>query len=249
MIENFLDVSLLELNTQYTIVSLRELNIKFTVEINKLRKKYVEFEIKTENTKLKQNKKEVEIRFLNLEQKDSEKTDLIVKLKHVLLIKEQKQVQSEILPEINHTIKILENIVRSNHVTENFKISENIVYAVEANQKEILCWCFYTIKFKDMVKDFMVNGKIGEKKAKGQFNMEFTNDRDEFIDNSSNSLSKTKVNITLVLLKSKNIPKVEISSVTEISEKTLPETEINKSISANLENFPKTSISVKTNDT
>ncbi|CAG8777025.1 5842_t:CDS:2 [Cetraspora pellucida] len=79
---------------QYTIVSLRELNTKLTVEISELRKKYVELEVKNikveaENAKLKQDK-EVEARFLNLEQRDREKTDLIAKLKHdVLLIREQ----------------------------------------------------------------------------------------------------------------------------------------------------------------
>ncbi|CAG8630769.1 19863_t:CDS:2, partial [Racocetra persica] len=82
-------------DTQYTIVSLRELNTKLTVEISELRKKYAELEAKNikveaENAKLKQDKEEVEARFLNLEQRDREKTGLIAKLKHdVSLIKEQ----------------------------------------------------------------------------------------------------------------------------------------------------------------
>ncbi|CAG8540156.1 16126_t:CDS:2 [Cetraspora pellucida] len=75
------------IDTQYTIVSLRELNTKLTVEISELRKKYAELEAKNikveaENAKLKQDKEEVEARFLNLEQRDREKTDLIAKLKH-----------------------------------------------------------------------------------------------------------------------------------------------------------------------
>ncbi|KAF0429713.1 crinkler family protein [Gigaspora margarita] len=82
-------------DTQYTIVSLRELNTKLIVEISELRKKYAELEVKNikveaEKAKLKQDKEEVEARFLNLEQRDRKKTDLIAKLKHdVSLIKEQ----------------------------------------------------------------------------------------------------------------------------------------------------------------
>ncbi|CAG8853416.1 9234_t:CDS:1, partial [Gigaspora margarita] len=74
-------------NTQYTIVSLKELNTKLIVEISELRKKYAELEAKNikveaKNAKLKQDKEEVEAKFLNLEQRDREKTDLITKLKH-----------------------------------------------------------------------------------------------------------------------------------------------------------------------
>src|SRR4051794_17136922 len=42
------------------------------------------------------------------------------------------------------------------------------VNTIEANKEEILCWCFYAKEFKCMYKDFMVNDKVGEKKAKGQ---------------------------------------------------------------------------------
>ncbi|CAG8484611.1 5655_t:CDS:2 [Acaulospora morrowiae] len=42
------------------------------------------------------------------------------------------------------------------------------VGAIKANQEEILHWCFYARKFKSMYKDFMVNNKVEEKKAKGQ---------------------------------------------------------------------------------
>ncbi|CAG8622393.1 2679_t:CDS:2, partial [Ambispora leptoticha] len=40
--------------------------------------------------------------------------------------------------------------------------------AIEANQNEISCWCLYAKRFKGMVKDFMINDEIGEKKAKGR---------------------------------------------------------------------------------
>ncbi|CAG8606496.1 7116_t:CDS:10, partial [Ambispora leptoticha] len=41
--------------------------------------------------------------------------------------------------------------------------------AIKANREETLRWCFYTREFKSMYKDFMVNNKVGEKKAKGRF--------------------------------------------------------------------------------
>ncbi|CAG8781758.1 2259_t:CDS:1 [Cetraspora pellucida] len=118
-------------DTQYTIVSLRELNTKLTVEISKLRKKYAELEAKNikvevENAKLKQDKEEVEARFLNLEQRDREKTDLIAKLKHdVLLIKEQS----------------LQN--RGNGYTDNasddaeYRTSDSDIYQVKDNHSSI----------------------------------------------------------------------------------------------------------------
>ncbi|CAJ0748121.1 2796_t:CDS:2 [Entrophospora sp. SA101] len=40
--------------------------------------------------------------------------------------------------------------------------------AIEANQSEISCWCLYAKRFKGMVKDFMINDEIGEKKVKGR---------------------------------------------------------------------------------
>src|SRR5256714_4504923 len=40
--------------------------------------------------------------------------------------------------------------------------------AIEANRKEISCWCFYAREFENTYKDFMTNNKVGEKKAKGQ---------------------------------------------------------------------------------
>jgi len=39
---------------------------------------------------------------------------------------------------------------------------------MKANQEEILCWYFYAKEFKEMVRDFMTNNNIGDKKAKGQ---------------------------------------------------------------------------------
>ena len=39
---------------------------------------------------------------------------------------------------------------------------------MKANQEEILRWYLYAKEFLIMVKDIMANGKVGEKKAKGQ---------------------------------------------------------------------------------
>ncbi|RHZ65748.1 hypothetical protein Glove_311g43 [Diversispora epigaea] len=41
--------------------------------------------------------------------------------------------------------------------------------AIEVNKKETLRWHFYTRKFKNMYKDFMVNNKVKKKKAKDQY--------------------------------------------------------------------------------
>ena len=38
--------------------------------------------------------------------------------------------------------------------------------AIRANQKEILCWCSYIIEFDKKTKEFMIDYKVGEKKAK-----------------------------------------------------------------------------------
>ncbi|PKC63956.1 hypothetical protein RhiirA1_537415 [Rhizophagus irregularis] len=40
--------------------------------------------------------------------------------------------------------------------------------AIEANREETLHWYFYAREFKRMYKDFMINNKVREKKAKGQ---------------------------------------------------------------------------------
>ena len=39
---------------------------------------------------------------------------------------------------------------------------------MKANQEEILSWYLYAKEFLIMVKNIMANGKVGEKKAKGQ---------------------------------------------------------------------------------
>jgi len=85
--------------------------------------------------------------------------------------------------EEKHVLEISANNVRPNYVMEisanNVRLNQDIVslyeYAcdaevnvIKANKEEILCWCFYAKEFKCMYKDFMVNNKVREKKAKGQ---------------------------------------------------------------------------------
>ncbi|CAG8529939.1 18421_t:CDS:10, partial [Gigaspora rosea] len=60
--------------------------------------------------------------------------------------------------------------------------------AIEANREETLCWCFYAREFKSMYKDFMVSNKVGEKKAKGQPGVVFTDDQNS----SSDDLFETE---------------------------------------------------------
>ncbi|CAJ0646226.1 13698_t:CDS:1, partial [Entrophospora sp. SA101] len=79
-------------NTQSEIVEssdlLKELNSKLVAEIDELRKENAK--VKAENTKLKQALEEHESRFMNPEQRDKEKSNLIAKLEYdVSLIKEE----------------------------------------------------------------------------------------------------------------------------------------------------------------
>ena len=41
--------------------------------------------------------------------------------------------------------------------------------AIEAIRKEISCWCFYAKEYENMYKVFMINNRVGEKKAKGKY--------------------------------------------------------------------------------
>ncbi|CAG8790357.1 19536_t:CDS:2, partial [Gigaspora rosea] len=94
--------------------------------------------------------------------------------------KEQGLIQeiSTSIKDQNDITRISQNNVRQNHMTEVASDQDIICLyqnacdaekdAIKANQEEILCWCFYAKKFKGMVKNFMANGRVGEKKAKGQ---------------------------------------------------------------------------------
>ncbi|CAG8822575.1 16036_t:CDS:2, partial [Dentiscutata erythropus] len=94
--------------------------------------------------------------------------------------KEQGLIQeiSTSIKDQNDITRISQNNVCQNHITEVASDQDIICLyqnacdaekdAIKANQEEILCWCFYAKKFKGMVKDFIANGRVGEKKAKGQ---------------------------------------------------------------------------------
>ncbi|CAJ0859347.1 15214_t:CDS:2 [Entrophospora sp. SA101] len=95
--------------------------------------------------------------------------------------KERGLIQEISIKDQNNITEISSNNIPQNHVPEiDYSTSDKDIIclyqnacdaekdAIKANREEILCWCFYAKKSKGMVKDFMANGKVGEKKAKGQ---------------------------------------------------------------------------------
>ncbi|CAG8618993.1 1000_t:CDS:2, partial [Diversispora eburnea] len=95
--------------------------------ITELRKKFAEVE--TENIKLKQDKEKIKLRFVELEQKDKEKSILITKLQHdVSLIKEQSmrdkntECHQTVIDTQNalSTKDILQSSINSNHFVSAF---------------------------------------------------------------------------------------------------------------------------------
>ncbi|CAH1760075.1 8012_t:CDS:2 [Entrophospora sp. SA101] len=102
----------------------------------------------------------------------------------------EEQREQGLIQEISSSIKDLNcdnseisaNNVRPNcdnsEITRDFETQDIICLyqnacvaekdAIEANQSEISCWCLYAKRFKGMVKDFMINDEIGEKKVKGR---------------------------------------------------------------------------------
>ncbi|CAG8694394.1 16988_t:CDS:2, partial [Cetraspora pellucida] len=153
-----------------------ELNTKLTFEISELRKKYADLE--SENTKLKQDKEEVEARFLNLEWKDREKTDLIAKLKHdVLLIKKQSSQNSNryipeqiVLSQRESNVNIPNSVISpagtsSKSLEDNIlisNISNNISSDEEKEENE-----FMNLRYKEQVSKEIME-RIVEKKLREQ---------------------------------------------------------------------------------
>ncbi|CAJ0846019.1 10781_t:CDS:2 [Entrophospora sp. SA101] len=95
--------------------------------------------------------------------------------------KERGLIQEISIKDQNNITEISSNNIPQNHVPEiDYSTSDKDIIclyqnacdaekdAIKANREEILCWCFYAKKSKGMVKDFMADGKVGEKKAKGQ---------------------------------------------------------------------------------
>src|SRR5215204_6050661 len=94
---------------QSEIDSLREINSKLLAEITELRKENAEvkaenIEVKAENVKLKHALEEHEAKFINLEQKDKEKTTLIAKLDDDIREIKQEQNAVNILAKSNTSI-------------------------------------------------------------------------------------------------------------------------------------------------
>ncbi|RHZ69782.1 hypothetical protein Glove_278g38 [Diversispora epigaea] len=88
---------------------------------------------------------------------------------------------------------------------------------IKANQEEILCWILYTREFINMVKYFMVNNKVGEKKAKGLV-------YDLIIKQSSVNFFKRKPSKSFTLITFEYLQHKR-----NIYEDNLPETKINVS--------------------
>ncbi|RHZ52557.1 hypothetical protein Glove_460g18 [Diversispora epigaea] len=113
-------------NPQSTIDSLKELNSDLVCQITELRKKFAEVE--TENIKLKQDKEKIELRFMELEQKDKEKSILITKLQHdVSLIKEQSMQDKN--TECHQTVIDTQNALSTKDVLQSSINSSHFVSA------------------------------------------------------------------------------------------------------------------------
>ncbi|RHZ81256.1 hypothetical protein Glove_122g129 [Diversispora epigaea] len=111
-------------NPQSTIDSLRELNSDLVHQIAELRKKFDEVE--AENIKLKQDKEKIELRFVELEQKDKEKSILITKLQHdVSLIKEQSMQDKN--TECHQTVIDTQNALSTKDVSQSSVNSSHFV--------------------------------------------------------------------------------------------------------------------------
>ncbi|CAG8598183.1 6906_t:CDS:2 [Gigaspora rosea] len=110
-------------NTQFTIDSLKELNLKLVLLINELRKNNAE--VKTENTRLKQAIEEnamLKIRFKELKKKNKTDTTILIaknaELKDRVTKLEWKQAQkknitSVSLPELEHSLIRSESLAES----------------------------------------------------------------------------------------------------------------------------------------
>ncbi|CAG8761370.1 23841_t:CDS:1 [Cetraspora pellucida] len=101
---------------KFKLKLLKEINLKFLAKITKLRKKYAEvkvknIEVKAKNAKLKYALEEHKARFMNLKQRNKEKTNLIAKLDNN--IKKIKQEKIAINLSVQDDISILKSSINS----------------------------------------------------------------------------------------------------------------------------------------
>ncbi|RIA96923.1 hypothetical protein C1645_753829, partial [Glomus cerebriforme] len=121
---------------QSEIDSLREINLKLLAEIiTELKKENAEvkaenIEVKAENAKLKHALEEHEARFMNLEQRDKEKTILIAKLDDD--IREIKQEQNAI--NISAEKKNIEKLYLKKEDNQNTLLHQKILYRQKVEQ-------------------------------------------------------------------------------------------------------------------
>ncbi|CAH1760623.1 3529_t:CDS:2 [Entrophospora sp. SA101] len=153
-------------------------------------------EIKAEVVKLRDNNKES--KQLTSHQSEEKETDAFLNKMDKKRISDrirqrnrekklQRKNEQGLIQEINSSMKekhILSAVteISANQVRPNSLAERN-------EEEETLHWCFYAREFKSIYKDFIVNNKVGEKKAKGQItkkpDIEFIDEEDNFPDNLS----------------------------------------------------------------
>ncbi|RIB25673.1 hypothetical protein C2G38_2165406 [Gigaspora rosea] len=170
-------------DSQATIALLRELNSKLTFEIAELRKKYCTpykreyrtqiqgFEIGSKIENISDNTFNSDIyQEPNIQYPEP----LIHKEKRSREYFSNDTYPQNSIPDISNDLLLQRNQISSSvpmlTLAQLFDKATVAEYsAICANQKEILCWCYYgkefIIQYKDILKNS--NGKIGEKKAKG----------------------------------------------------------------------------------
>ncbi len=146
----------------HSINLLRKLNLKLLVKITKLKKKNAEvkaenIEVKAENKKLRCTLKEHKVRFINLEQRNKEKINLIIKLDDDI---RQKQNAINIL--IQSNIFIPESPIHS--ITFQLSISSFIKdysnYSIKKNNADPISQNFDSISLNQTNIPFIIDQYI-----------------------------------------------------------------------------------------
>ncbi|GES94617.1 hypothetical protein GLOIN_2v1610121 [Rhizophagus clarus] len=179
-----------------SIDSLRELNAKFLAEIAELRKKNAKIselrekllkfaEVEAENVKLRQIIEENAKR-------DAENAELkteVARLRHdIEKMKQQTQVITEVqdacsiedIPPWNVSEqKSLENILSWNRNKRERELNSRGIVphevlsglfdkAIKSDQKQILCWFYYSLEFENKVRNLTADGKIKDKTVRSK---------------------------------------------------------------------------------
>jgi len=144
--------------------------------LNEMYKKSVSNEIRQKNRE-KKLLRESTIQDSSYEMKDK-KSQSYKKREAENIVQDVFDFTATSAPEENHMTEILMMTRHEKSDMDNLpNILQNLACliqeawdakdkAIRANQKEILCWCFYIIEFDKKTKEFMIDYKVGEKKAK-----------------------------------------------------------------------------------